>query len=93
MMTPRPYERSSSVTYSRNCSVNMAVACGARRGRWTTCVKCAPSGTVMLGTSPNSPYTIGLLGHSMSVWDNVVVLGVFGVAMALLAMWSLNNQE
>jgi len=53
----------------------------------------APIRQVMLGTSPDSPYTINVLGHSMSVWDNVAVLGLFGVAMILLAMWSLSNQE
>ena len=53
----------------------------------------APIRQVMLGASPDSPFTINLLGHTMTLWDNVAVLAVFGVVVTLLAIWSFRNQE
>jgi len=53
----------------------------------------APIRQVILGTAPDSPFGISVLGHTMSLWDNVIVLAVFGVAMILLAMWSFSTQE
>ncbi len=53
----------------------------------------APIRQVMLGASPDSPFTINLLGHTMSLWDNIAVLAAFGIIMILLAMWSFSNQE
>lgn len=53
----------------------------------------APIRQVVLGTSPDSPFGITLLGHTMSLWNNVTVLAVFGVAMTLLAMWSFSRQD
>ncbi len=53
----------------------------------------APIRQVMLGASPDSPFAISLLGHTMSLWDNVAVLAAFGVVMILLAMWSFGSQE
>jgi len=53
----------------------------------------APIRQVMLGTPPDSPFGINLLGHTMSLWDNIAVLAVFGVAMTILAMWSFGSQE
>jgi len=53
----------------------------------------APIRQVMLGAPPDSPFAINLLGHTMSLWDNIAVLAVFGVIMILLAMWSFSNQE
>ncbi len=48
---------------------------------------------VMLETSADSPFGISLFGHTMSLWDNVAVLAVFGAAMILLAIRSFNRQE
>ena len=48
---------------------------------------------VVLGALPDSPFSINLLGHSMSLWDNVIVLAVFGTVMILLAMWSFSAEE
>jgi len=48
---------------------------------------------VILGASPDSWLGINLLGHTMSIWDNVTVVAVFGVIMTLLAMRSFGNQE
>ena len=48
---------------------------------------------VVLGAAPGSPIGINLFGHTMSLWNNVTVLAVFGTVMILLAMWSFSNQE
>jgi len=48
---------------------------------------------VVLGVLPDSPFSINLLGHIMSLWDNVIVLAVFGTVMILLAMWSFSTAE
>jgi ABC-2 type transport system permease protein len=53
----------------------------------------APIRQVILRAPPDSPFGINLLGHTMSLWDNVAVLAGFGVAMTLLAMWSFGSQE
>jgi len=53
----------------------------------------APIRQVMLGTLPGSPFDIHLFGHTMSLWDNVIVMVVFGTAMIILAIWSFNRQE
>jgi len=53
----------------------------------------APIRQVMLGAPPDSPFAINLLGHTMSLWDNIAVLAVFGVIMILLAIWSFSSQE
>ena len=48
---------------------------------------------VMLGTSADSSFGIILFGRSLSVWDDIAVLAVFGAVMIFLAMWSFGNQE
>jgi len=53
----------------------------------------APIRQVVLGVSPDSPFSIKLLGHTMSLWNNVAMLAVFGVTMTLLAMWSFSSQD
>jgi len=53
----------------------------------------APIRQVILGTTPGAPFDINLLGHTMSLWDNVAVLAAFGIIMILLAMWSFGSQE
>ena len=53
----------------------------------------APIRQVILGAPPGSPFGINLLGHTMSLWDNVAVLAAFGIIMILLAMWSFGSQE
>ena len=53
----------------------------------------APIRQVILGVTPDSPFSISVLGHTMSLWDNVAVMAVFGIAMTLLAMWSFGSQE
>jgi len=52
-----------------------------------------PIRQVMLGASPDLPFTVSVLGHTMSIWDNVMVLAGFGIVMVLLAVWSFSNQE
>ncbi len=53
----------------------------------------APIRQVMLGASPDSPFAITVLGHAMSLWDNIIVLTTFGIIMTLLAIWSFSHQE
>jgi ABC-2 type transport system permease protein len=48
---------------------------------------------VVLGAPSDSAFSINLLGHNMSLWDNVIVLAVFGAVMILLAMWSFSAEE
>ena len=52
-----------------------------------------PIRQVILGAPPDSPFGITLFGHTMSLWQDVAILAVFGVAMLLLAMWSFSHQE
>ena len=53
----------------------------------------APIRQVVLGTSSGSPFDINIFGHTMSLWDNIAVLAIFGAAMILLAVWSFGRQE
>jgi len=53
----------------------------------------APIRQVVLGSAPDSPFNISVLGHTMSIWDNVIVMAVFGIVMTLLAIWSFGSQE
>ena len=53
----------------------------------------APIRQAVLGSAPDSPFNISVLGHTMSIWDNVIVMAVFGIVMTLLAMWSFSSQE
>jgi len=53
----------------------------------------APIRQVMLGSSLDASFSLTLFGHTMSLWDNIIVLALFGIIMNLLAMWSFSNQE
>ena len=53
----------------------------------------APIRQVILGVAPDSPFSISVFGHTMSLWDNIIVMAVFGMVMTLLAMWSFSSQE
>jgi len=53
----------------------------------------APIRQVVLGASVDSTFGINILGHTMSIWENIAVLAAFGTVMILLAMWSFGNQE
>jgi len=53
----------------------------------------APIRQAVLGSAPDSPFNISVLGHTMSIWDNVIVMAVFGIVMTLLAIWSFGSQE
>ena len=41
----------------------------------------APIRQVILGAVPGSPFGVNLFGHTMSLWNNVTMLAVFGTAM------------
>ena len=53
----------------------------------------APIRQVVLGTTPGSAFAINLFGHTLSLWENIALLAVFGAVMILLAMWSFSHQE
>jgi len=53
----------------------------------------APIRQVVLGAPSESLFSINLLGHNMSLWDNVAVLAVFGTVMILLAMRSFSSEQ
>ena len=53
----------------------------------------APIRQIVLGVASDSPFSISVLGHTMSLWDNIAVMVVFGIVMTLLAMWSFGAQE
>ena len=68
--------------------------CIWKRPANSTTVWSPPQGRqVVLGALPDSPFGINLLGHDMSLWDNVAVLAVFGTVMILLAMRSFSSVE
>jgi len=52
-----------------------------------------PIRQVALGTQAASPFSLTLLGHTMSVWDDVMILAAFGTITTILAIWSFSNQE
>jgi len=53
----------------------------------------APIRQVLLGVAPEEAFIINIFGHTMTTWDNIAVLAVFGVVMILLAMWSFGHQQ
>jgi len=53
----------------------------------------APIRQVVLGTTPGSAFAINLFGHTLSLWENITLLAVFGAVMILLAIWSFSHQE
>lgn len=48
---------------------------------------------VTLGDVSGDFFKLSLLGHPMSLWDNVGILATFGTVMILLAMRSFSSQE
>jgi ABC-2 type transport system permease protein len=48
---------------------------------------------VVLGNPPDSPFSISLFGHVMTIWENIAVMAAFGFVMIVLAMWSFGRQE
>ena len=53
----------------------------------------APIRQVILGTGPDTSYSVDLLGHTLSIWDEITILALFGAVVILLAIWSFSNQE
>ena len=53
----------------------------------------APIRQVMLGTASLPASSISLFGYTLSIWNDITILAVFGAVMILLAMWSFGNQE
>jgi len=53
----------------------------------------APIREVVLGKEISDPLGIKLFGHTMTMWENIAVLAIFGAMMITLAMWSFSHQE
>ncbi len=53
----------------------------------------APIRQVVLGATAGSTFAINLFGHTLSLWENIALLAVFGTVMIFLAMWSFSHQE
>ena len=52
-----------------------------------------PIRQVVLGMPTDSALRLTLLGHTMTIWDEIGLLLVFGTIMTILAIWSFANQE
>ena len=52
-----------------------------------------PIRQLVLGPQPTTSLSLTVLGHTMSIADDLMVVAAFGVVMAVLAMWSFNIQE
>jgi ABC-2 type transport system permease protein len=48
---------------------------------------------VVLGNPPESPFSIYLFGHAVTIWENIIIMAAFGFIMTVLAMWSFGRQE
>ncbi len=52
-----------------------------------------PIREVMLTGASESVFGISLFGHTITLWENVILLAAFGAVMIVLAMWSFSHQE
>jgi len=52
-----------------------------------------PIRQIILGAAPGSSYSLNLFGHTLSIWNEIMILAAFGTAMVLLAIWSFSHQE
>lgn len=53
----------------------------------------APIREVVLGKEASVQFGIKLFGHTMSIWENISILAIFGATMIALAIWSFGHQE
>ena len=52
-----------------------------------------PIRQLVLGAQPASSLGITVLGHTMSIGEDLMVVAAFGLVMVTLAMWSFGTQE
>lgn len=52
-----------------------------------------PIRQLVLGPQSAALLDLTVFGHTMSIADDLIVVAIFGVVMAVLAMWSFNIQE
>ena len=52
-----------------------------------------PIRQLVLGAQPTTSLGITVLGHTMSISDDLMVVAAFGLVMVVLAMWSFSTQE
>jgi len=48
---------------------------------------------LVLGVQPTTSLGITVLGHTMSIGEDLMVVAAFGLVMVVLAMWSFGTQE
>ena len=52
-----------------------------------------PIRQLVLGAQPASSLGITVLGHTMSIGEDLMIVAAFGLVMVILAMWSFSTQE
>jgi len=53
----------------------------------------APIRQVVLGATTGATYNISLLGHTLTIWNEIAIMAAFGAVMIVLAIWSFRFQE
>lgn len=51
-----------------------------------------PIRQIILGVDPAMPYNIIIFGHTILLWENILILIAFCVILNTLAVWSFKNQ-
>jgi len=52
-----------------------------------------PLRLVMLGPEARDAFGIVLWGHTVTIWEDIIILALFGALMLTLAMWSFGHQD
>ena len=52
-----------------------------------------PLRLVMLGPEARDAFSIVLWGHTVTIWEDIIILALFGALMLTLAMWSFGHQD
>jgi hypothetical protein len=47
----------------------------------------------MLGAEPSTSYGLNLFGYNLTIWNEILILAIFGTIVILLAVWSFGVQE
>jgi ABC-2 type transport system permease protein len=48
---------------------------------------------VLLGPEAKASYGITIFGHSLTLWEDILLLAAFTAVMIVLGMWSFSHQE
>jgi len=52
-----------------------------------------PTRQLVPGAQPATSLGITILGHTVSIGDDLMVVAAFGLVMVILAMWSFSTRE